>query len=84
MHRLFGLLFSIFLGCLGITSASFAQDSLNVRRLAEIYHPWIWYAWDVALADDRAYVCSWGHGLSVVDISHSNALIEIGQFVPPC
>jgi hypothetical protein len=74
-------------GLLVCWMSGFAQDSLHVRRIAEILDPAASYgygAWDVALQGDRAYVCAWGYGLWVIDISQEDSLREVGHFNPPC
>ena len=62
----------------------FAQDSLNVRRLSQIYDSYGNFASDVATTGSRAYICSWGEGLATVDISDPDTLTNLRRFFPPC
>jgi hypothetical protein len=85
MRRLSLLIALIIIGLFLCSSVIFGQDSLNVRRLAEIAHSnWAIYAKDVALSGNRAYICSYYYGLSIADISRPDTLIDLGHFYPPC
>jgi len=84
MHRIYSLLIAALIGLIVFSTAAIAQDSLRVRRLAEISNASPNYAYDVALDSNRAYVCSWGMGLTAIDISRSDTLIQLNQFFPPC
>jgi hypothetical protein len=65
--------------CLALLAAapSFAQDSLNVRRLGSCWLPG--RAAKVAVAGNYAYVADEGAGLRVVDISNPAVPVEVGS-----
>jgi hypothetical protein len=85
MHRLFVLVAATLAGILLCCSLVIGQDSLNVRRLAQLYEPSMYrYAYDVAITAERAYLCSWSVGLSLADISEPGTLVDLGHFYPPC
>jgi len=74
------LLIWILIVLLAFVSATFAQDSLNVRRLAQLGAG----GWDIGISGDRAYVCQAQYGLTLVDISQLDTLIYLANFYPPC
>ena len=80
MRRFAFLSISILIILLPFVTASFAQDSLNVRRLAAVGV----LGYDVGISGDRAYVCSWANGLSLIDISQLDTLIYLDIYYPPC
>lgn len=80
MRRLTSLFVATLIVLLAFITVSFAQDSLNVRRLARLGA----YGWDVGISGNRAYVCEAQEGLMLVDISQLDTLIDLGTFYPPC
>ena len=80
MQRLYSLLLVTLLVLMAFALSAFSQDSLNVRRLARMGT----YAYDVAISGDRAYVCGWAFGLTLVDISQLDTLVNLGTYFPPC
>ena len=61
---------------------SYAQDSLNVRRLGQLYHYWDG-AWAVAIAGNYAYVATSSTGLRIVNITNPVAPQEVGFYDTP-
>jgi len=73
-----GLLLVSLLWVVHLGSVSGAQESKNLRMLAEL-HDFVQQSYDVAMAGDHAYVASgMASGLRILDLSNSAAPVEVG------
>ena len=67
-----------FISALLFNLTLFAQDSLNVTKVGEIYDYWH-YATDLCKKDDFVYVATNTTGVRIIDISNPDEPVEIGK-----
>ena len=84
MHWFRALFFAALVGLFVFSGTLVAQDSLHVCCRDQILHTYPYYAWDVALENNMAYLASWGYGVSLVDVSNPDSIFDEAFVYPPC